>query len=703
MALINTLRNKMGKVVVGMVAFAILSFILADLLGPNSLFTGTDNNVGEIAGESISYIEYQSQVEQFAANYAANFGRNPSEREMVTIRNQAWEMLIVERAFENEYNNLGLTVTEEELVDLVQGKNISPDILSAPIFANQQTGQFDRQLLVDFLASFNQQPAQLQSQWYAFESNLRPARIRTKFEYLLNSSNYITEEEARELYLRQASSADINYVFVPFTSVQDSLVEISDAELEKHLKDNSDDFQTDASKTFKYVKFDVNPSEEDSAYFRSELEELLEDFERVEDDSIFARINSDGFGFYNNYSIKLLNNYLQGKLDELEEGKVYGPHQEGGSFKIYKVVKIEDDTTSSAKASHILFKWEEETPAGKSVARQEATRVLNEIKGGADFAEMARQYGTDGTANIGGDLGWFETGGMVKPFQDAVFNARNEGLLNNVVETEFGYHIIDVTGVKTNKKYTVATIERTIVASDITQDKAFRKADYFAGTNSSYVEFLESAEVDSLQILEASNIKVDQSDVTGIGNARQIVRWVYNDASKNQVSDVFEIEDSYIVVVLTDETEEGTSSLDNVRFQVERLVRNNKKAEYIISQLSMLSGSPEEIATGFGEGASTYSMASLSGEATAMDNLGTVPEAVGAVFGMQAGQTSEPMQTPTGVVIIQVNNITTAAEIGDYSAYKEQLANNRNGRSSYNLSEAVKKAAKIKDERHRFY
>jgi peptidyl-prolyl cis-trans isomerase D len=167
MALINTLRNKMGKVVVGMVAFAILSFILADLLGPNSLFTGADNNVGEIAGESISYVEYQSQVEQFAANYSANFGRNPSEREMVTIRNQAWEMLIIERAFENEYNDLGLIVTEDELVDLVQGKNISPDIISAPIFANQQTGQFDRQLLVDFLASFDGQPAQLQSQWYA--------------------------------------------------------------------------------------------------------------------------------------------------------------------------------------------------------------------------------------------------------------------------------------------------------------------------------------------------------------------------------------------------------------------------------------------------------------------------------------------------------------------------------------------------------
>ena len=693
----------MGKVVVGFVAFAILSFILADLLGPNSLFTGSNNNVGEIAGENISYLEYQAQVEQFASNYAANFGRNPTDREMVTIRNQAWEMLIVERAFQDQYDYLGLEVTEDEQVDMVQGKNISTEISSAPIFADEQTGQFSRQRLVDFLASFNNQPPQLQSQWYAFESNMKPARLRIKYENLLNLSNYVTTEEARELYLTQASSADISYVYVPFTSVPDSLVEFTEAELKEYLKKHEDDYQTDASKTFKYVKFDVIPSEEDSAYFRNELSELIDDFQKVADDSVFARINSDGFGFYSNYSVKMLPSFLQDKVDDLEVGKVLGPHQEGSAYRIYKVSKIEEDTTNSARASHILFKWDEDTPAGRSAARSQAMKVLADIRGGADFAEMARLHGTDATMNTGGDLGWFQTGDMVKPFQDAVFNAGKTGLLNNLIETQFGYHIINVTELKTNKKYTIASIERTIVASDLTQDKAFRKADYFAGTNTSYVEFLESAETDSLQVLEASNIKVDQSNIAGIGSARQIVRWLYNDASKNQVSEVFEIEDSYVVVVMTDEIEEGTSTLDEVRFQVELQVRNNKKADYISSRLNDISGSPEEIASAYGEGATAYNMTGLSGEATAINNVGTAPEAVGAIFGLQPGQVSEPIKVKTGVVLVKVDNITTAAEIADYSAYKDQIANNRNGRSSYNLSEAVKEAAKIKDERYRFY
>ena len=114
-------------------------------------------------------------------------------------------------------------------------------------------------------------------------------------------------------------------------------------------------------------------------------------------------------------------------------------------------------------------------------------------------------------------------------------------------------------------------------------------------------------------------------------------------------------------------------------------------------------GTPEEIASTYGEGASVYSMTGLSAESTTIDNVGSAPEVVGTVFGLAAGQLSAPIQTRSGVVVVLVNNITTAAEVADYSAYKDQLSSNRNGRTSYNLSESIKKAAKIKDERHLFY
>lgn len=704
MALINTLRNKMGKVIVGMVAFAILSFIMADMLGPNSIILDRNrNNVGEIAGASISYTEYQQHVDLFVNNYVSNFGRNPTDREMVTIRNQAWELLIVDRAFQIEYDALGLEVVEDEVVDLVQGKNISTEITSAPIFANPQTGVFDRDILAAFLSNFSTQPIQLQSQWYAFESNLRPARLRIKYDNLLRKSNNVTEEEAKKYYMQQTSSADIKYVYVPFTAVSDSLVEVSDADLERYLKEHSVDFQVKTSHTIEFVSFPVIASSEDSIFFKNDLEDMKDEFMLVTDDSVFAKINTDGFSFYSTYSPKLLPTLLQENIDSLAEGKVYGPVLESGSYKIYKVVSVFEDTLKSARANHILFKWDSDTPEAKNKAKTEGQRVLNEIKNGADFAEMAGIYGTDGTATRGGDLGWFETGNMVKPFQNAVFSATKAGLLNNLVETEFGYHVIEVTHVKTNKQYVAATIERTISASDETLNKAFRKADYFAGTNTSYNDFKKSAEADSLQIRESSNIRVDQTDITGIGSARQIVRWLSDDASKGEVSDVFDLDDNYIVAVITGEIKEGTSNLEDIRFQIERKVINEKKAEYIISKLIELSGSIEEIAESFGEGANVNEMTGLKANLNTITGVGIAPEAVGVVFAMEADQLSNPIKTQSGVMVIKVRSINQASEIADYSAYKDQILSSRSGRTSYYTSEAIKDAANIIDERYRFY
>ena len=703
MALINTLRNKMGKVIVGFVAFAIVSFILADFLGSNSLFSGRDNSVGKIAGDKITLEQYQIQIDQFASNYTANFGRNPTEREMVTLRNQAWEIMIVEKAFRNEYAALGVNVGDEEIVDLVQGKNISPEITGAPIFVNQETGLFDRNILANFLRDLSSQPRQQQQQWFAFESNLAPARRRIKYENLLNKSTYVTKEEARRLYKSQTASADLSYLYVPFSAVNDSLVSATESELKSYLKNNSEDFKVKASKSISFVTFAVIASSEDTTFFKMDIEDVIEEFKIVNDDSLFAKINSDGSNFLSQYMPKQLPAGLSDQVTSLTTGEVYGPFLERDAFKIYKVIEVIEDTLLSARASHILFKWTDDTPESKSIARTEAIRVLNELKGGADFAEMASQYGTDATVNTGGDLGWFPENEMVKPFASAVFGSTKTGLLNTLVETEFGYHIIDVTNVKINKQFKIASIDRTIISSDETIDKAFRKADYFAGTNTNKAEFSSSAEADGYQVREATNIEATQSNIAGIGSTRQIVRWLFTEASLNEVSEVFEQDDSYVVVVMTNEIEEGTSSLDDVKFQVERAVLNAKKSEYIISKLSSLSGSVDEIAASYGEGAKVHKTVALKENSSSIPNVGAAPEAIGFIFTMEAGNTSAPLKTRSGVMVATVDNITPAPEIADYSVYKTQIAGSREGRTSYYISEAIKDGANIVDERYKFF
>ncbi len=180
----------------------------------------------------------------------------------------------------------------------------------------------------------------------------------------------------------------------------------------------------------------------------------------------------------------------------LQKGAIFGPYLENGMYTIYKVTGVKDNGAASARASHILLRWDNETPAAKAAAKKKAQDVLNQIKAGADFAMMARQFGTDGTASVGGDLGYFSAGAMVAPFEKAVFDAKGPGLLPELVETQFGYHIVKVTAPKTNRSYQIATVQRAITPSETTRDLAFKKADQIQGESKSAEAFRKNVAKD---------------------------------------------------------------------------------------------------------------------------------------------------------------------------------------------------------------
>lgn len=210
MALINTLREKGSKFIIGFIAIAIGSFVLTDLLsGQNSILTGNDRDLGEIAGETISYDQFQSRVDVLVNNYAANFGRNPGADELTSLRNQAWLLLVAEKSFAKQYTDLGMSVSPEELVDMVQGKNISPDIQR--IFIDQSTGQFSKDQLLQTLNQLNATP-QGRAQWRQFEQGLIPARKRIKLDNLISKSTFVTDAEAEREYNDQNAVAEIKYL-----------------------------------------------------------------------------------------------------------------------------------------------------------------------------------------------------------------------------------------------------------------------------------------------------------------------------------------------------------------------------------------------------------------------------------------------------------------------------------------------------------
>lgn len=693
----------MGKVVVAAISIAILSFVLTDLLGgQNSVFLGgNDTSVGEIAGEAVDVKEYQIVVERLVSNYRNNFGRSPGNSELASLRDQAWQLMIVEKAFQKQYDIAGITVGAEELVDMVQGKNLAPDVRQ--IFTNPQTGQFDRDRLISTLNQMNESPLG-RAQWNEFEQSLIPARQRIKYDNLLINSSIVNSSEAEREYQDQTAVAEVKYLYVPFYAVSDSSVSYTDSELQAYLNANEEDYKTDWSRAIKYVSFPIQASTEDSASYREELTSMIEDFKQDEDDSVFARINSEGSDFYTSYNLGNLPDLLKSNLNILNEGDVLGPYINGNSYAIYKISSIKDDTVGYAKASHILINGEDFSDAEKAKSRAEANDVLARLKAGADFAEMAKEYSKDGGSAInGGDLGWFDNNTMVAEFNEPIFSATRTGLIPRLIETQFGYHIINVTEVPTYTKYNVASITRTIEASDETRDAAFRKADYFAGTSGNLSEFEANAQTENLVANDVEKISQNDLNISRVGYARGVVTWLFNQASEGKVSDVFELDDQYLVAVMTGEIEEGVADLESVRLEVTSKVRNEKQAEFIINKLSGMTGSIDEMAAAYGSDASVYSSSSVSMSANSLPSVGQAPEAIGVIFGSAGGTTTAPIKTDNGVVVIEVVNLTPAPEIADYSTYVASISSNRENRASFYLGELIKEKAEIKDERYKFY
>ncbi|MFY0626028.1 MAG: SurA N-terminal domain-containing protein [Reichenbachiella sp.] len=705
MALINTLRNKMGKVVVGLIGFSIVAFVGADLLGPNSTILGNNNtDIGEIGGETIKYTDFIAKQDEMTFNFQQSNRRSPSSQEQEYLKNQAWDALVAEMAFTNQFNAIGLKVSDSEIEDMVQGDNIHPQIKQA--FTNPETGEFAKDQIISFLQGWDQMPPAQQMSWLNFERSLAPSRRRSKYDNLLIKTNYATEEEAKNKYQVSSATADVSYLYIPYFSVNDSLVSATDQELQSYLDAHEDEYQKEESKEIKYVVFDVVPSAEDTALILTDIQKLREGFISASNDSTFAEINSDGSDSFKNYTLETLPSALSADDEIASEGTVTDPAIENGSYVIYKMSGTKTSEEYTARASHILFKWSDESASAKATAKKEARSILRKIKGGASFADMAKLHGTDGTKNKGGDLGWFTQGKkMVKEFDDAVFAARRTGLLADVVETQFGYHIIDVTSVKSNLTYDVAKVSLELFISDDTRNKFYRDAETFALKATDLASLEATAKEEGIKVVSAKNVDKNARRITGLTEGRSLVYWAYNKASVGSVSEVFEINDQYIIAGLASEQEKGPASLASVKFEIEKKVKDAKKADIIIEKLSTLEATdlPNMVVEYGDDGAKFYNMSNLKLSSNSLQSVGLAPEAVGTIFSMEAGEKTAPFGIDNGVILIELKSKLEAPEISDYESYRNQVLQERQLKIAGKVDKAVKELADIKDDRYKFF
>ncbi len=710
MALIGTLREKMGIGVVIFVFVAISAFVLGDLLGNNSVLLN-DKSVGSIAGESISIEEYQQAIAERENSYIMNTGQQPGDRQMPTLRQQAWEMLIVKHAIESQFEKVGSDVTLEEMEDMLYGKNVNASIRQS--FTDPATGQFDIQRVKGYMKELQNPPEgqdprmtsmwqEQRIRWEVFQGELKTGRARIKYENLLIKSTYVTAAEAEQNYHMQTDVAEVKYIYVPFFSISDSAITITDSDYKEYYNENKEKFKSEYTRDLKFVQFPVVASSTDSTEIKQELEHLVEEFKNSTDDSTFAALNSsNSTNSYVKYTASELPAFISS--DELTPGTVKGPFIDGSSYKLIKVSKAGKDTVYSARASHILFRWASASDADKKEAKEKAKKVLTEIKGGADFAAKAREFGTDGTAPNGGDLGWFKSGDMVKPFEKAVFDANKTGLINDVVETDFGYHIIKVTNLKENNTYTVAVIEQEISPRDASINEALRKAQAFANDLSGIDNFVKRAEQEGITVYDANNIGVAERRLNTLPDARQIVQWLFRDASKGDVSTVFDLQEVYVVAVMTGEIEKGYKPLELIKDEIEPAVKNKAKGKVIIAKLEGLQGSLDEIAAAYGKDAAISTSSDLKLSIGNLPGAGFDPKAVGEAFSPENGKRTKPFAGERGVLLVEVQNKTIAPAIQDYTSFKDMLIQAATSRNTSGIADAIKDKSNIIDKRYKFY
>ena len=708
MALINTIREKSG-VAVGLVAVGMLLFIVGgDLVGgKNRLFSRNDQTVGEVAGQKVELADYNNSLEQAKQAFAAQQQRQPDDQALGYLRDQAWNQTVYNMAFKPEWDKLGLGVSDDELVDMVQGDNISPGVKQA--FTDKATGQFDKTRLLEYLKNLDKLPPEAQAAWHNFEQNELPVnRLRDKYTALLKNSVYVTTAEAKRFDANQNTKATVKYLFVPYASLSDSAVKVTDAQLQAYLDKNKGKYKVEDGRSVEYISVPVVASKEDSAAVRTAMTELATQFATAPVDSLFVSANSDQP--YNRAfrTPADLPEQLRKQLP-LAQGKVYGPYAENGTYSLYKVTGTSTGKQAAARASHILIKADGPTPAAKAAAKAKAQDLLNKIKAGADFGAMARQFGTDGTKDQGGDLGWFGQGRMVPEFEKAIFGASAPGLLPNVVETSFGYHVIKITAVPTKQTYQVGEVKKTIAPSEATYDVANARANALRAQATDLASFRALPTKDkTLQKQEAKDLDPNARNVNSLQNARDIVRWAYGygpngtTTKVGDVSEVFTVGDQFVIAALTGERAKGTATVASLRPELSALVRNEEKAKLIMAKLPK-AGTLEAMAAKYGPTAQVGTAENVVLGQGSLANIGFEPLAVGKAYALKPGQRSAPLQGEQGVLVVEPVSLTPAPAAADLKVVRQQLAQQRAQQQDGKIFEAIKAHANVKDNRAKFF
>ena len=706
MATLQKIRTKAGLLVAIVIGLSLAAFILGDMLqSGSSIFRKNQMEIGEIDGQTIQYPDFQKQVEELAEIYRMNSQQSQlDENTWVQVREQAWQDLVRSIVMSDVYDDLGISISKEELFDMLSGTNLHPIV--EQLFRNQETGQVDRGAIIRFLKNLETGVAPEQRDyWLYLEKEIVKSRRESKYSNMVAKGLYVTNEEAQSSLTSKNKSVNFDYINLSFSSVADSQVVVSDKDLKDYFAKHKDEYKQEKLRRIEYIAYPVKPSTADFQEAEHWINDIKADFETADDNIQFVNSNSDVSFEPVWYKKETLPENLAAWIydENAEVNAVFGPYFENDTYKLSKLHAIEM-MPDSVEARHILLRvnTQQELMAMQMLADSLKTAIEN----GSDFASLARTNSSDGTAAIGGDLGWFSRGQMVAPFEEAAFGLKENEV--TVVGTQFGLHVIQVTkrGGLT-RQVQVANLVRNVVPSTRTYQDTYAQASKFAGENSTVEEFNAAVSEQKLTKRVAS-IRENDREIVGLENARTLIRAAY-DAEEGEIiisqqeSPIFELGDNFVIATLIEATEEGVSTFEDVKERVKLSVIKEKKAEKLAEQAkTAMQGKTdlESIATALS--AKVQNTTSVNFNSFQVPGVGLEPAVIGTATSLEVDKISAPVTGNNGVFIVKVTAINEGND-QDLAAEKIRLAQNHLYRASAQALETHRDAVEIVDKRSKFY
>lgn len=712
MATLQKIRSK-GPLLVIVIGLALFAFIAGDawkVLQPHQ----GKQDVGEVNGEVLSAQDYQKMVDELSEVIKMTNGLNSlTEDQLNNVKDQVWQSYVNNKLIAEQAKKLGLKVTDAEIQAIID-QGTHPLLMQTP-FRNPQTGMFDKDMLKKFLVDYanmdaSKMPAQyveyyqkMGAFWKFVEKTLAESTLAQKYQNLVTKSLISNPVSAEDAFKSRTEQSDLLLAGVPYSSISDSTIQVSDSEIKDRYNEKKEQFkQLVETRDIRYIDVKVVPSDADRKAVEKEVTEYSNQLAKTDADfGTFVRSTGSSV----NYSDVPVNKTVfpadvAARLDSTGVNEVYGPYynQTDDSYNAFKVLaKVSSPDSIQFRQIQVYADTEEKT-------KTLADSIYNALKGGADFAAIAKIYGQTGEASWVNSQSWegAELDADNSKFINALLNQPVNELTNlNVGQANLILQVMNKKGMQT--KYKVAVVKRPVEFSKETYNAAYNKFSQFVAQNTTIDSMVKNAEESGYTLTPRADLSSAEHYVGGVRSTREALKWIFA-AKPGEVSPLYECgENDHLMVVALDKIHEaGYRDLNSVAEMLKGEIRRDKKADQIMADMKKYNSIAQ--VKGMKDAVSD-SVKHVTFSAPAYISVTRASEPViGAVAAKTAvNKVSAPIKGNAGVYMIQVYAKDKGTEKFDAKQEEATLNNMAVRIVGSQLINDLYQKAKVEDKRYLFF